>query len=78
MDLNILLPLNLIGQFFSAGMGSFTLLSWVRKWWLKEKDKKIIQNADTEAMFTVLLAGFAAHFKFTNRQVIYQNHLLQK
>lgn len=42
------------------------------------KRQKIIQNADTEAMFTVLLAGFAAHFKFTNRQVIYQNHLLQK
>lgn len=38
----------------------------------------MIHNAGIDSMLTVLLAGFAAHFKVTIRQIIYKNHLLQE
>lgn len=49
-----------------------------RKTMAKGKTQKIIQKADTDCVFTVLLSGFAAHLIFTSRQIIYKSHLLQK
>lgn len=51
MDLNILLPLNLIGQFFFSSNGIIHITQVGKKVMVKRKRQKIIQNAYTEAMF---------------------------
>lgn len=76
MNLNILLPLNLIDQFFFSRNGIVHVIQLGKKVMAKGKRQKI--KSECWYWSHVLFAGFAAHFEFTNRQVIYQNHLLQK
>lgn len=51
MDFNILLPLNLIGQFFFSKNRIIHITQLGKKVMAKRKRQKIIQSADTEAMF---------------------------
>lgn len=65
-------------QFFFSRNGIICVSQLGRKMMAKGKTQKIIQNADINCVFTVLLPGFAAHLIFTSRQIIYKGHLLQK